>query len=402
MVKIAVLGYGTVGGGVVDLIHINADEIAKHLGEEVQLGYILDLRTFPNDPYESYIVSDFEKIISDQDVKIVCEALGGTEPAYSFTKRLLQQGVSVCTSNKELVANHGPELLEIASNHKCNYMFEASVGGGIPIIRPMQSSLAQEKIVSITGILNGTTNFILTKMERENSDFNVVLKEAQDVGYAELNPEADVEGHDACRKIAILSSLAYGKTVDFAEIETKGITKISQIDFEYAKQFGMTIKLLATSKMVEDKCFAAVAPCMIAKNHPLYGVNEVFNAVLVKGNMVGNTMYYGPGAGKYPTASAIVADVLDCARHLGIAVKTSWSKEKQELASNAEACSKYFVRVESGEKELVQELFGELNASCEIIADEFGFITNEVSQAQLNTYVAKLQSVRSVLRMEEA
>ena len=274
-------------------------------------------RIFPGDPYEDKIVHDVEVILNDPEVQIICETMGGLKPAYEFTKRALMSGKSVCTSNKELVATYGPELIQIAHEHTCNYLFEASVGGGIPIIRPLNYSLTAEKIDAISGILNGTTNYILTKMEREGAAFEEVLKEAQEKGYAERNPEADIEGYDACRKIAILSSLMCGKNVRYQDIYTEGITKITADDFKYAKVMDCTIKLLGLAKEENGGLYAMVSPFLISKNHPLSMVNDVFNAVCVHGNMLGDSMYYGRGAGKLPTASAVVSDVVDCARHIG-------------------------------------------------------------------------------------
>ena len=317
MIQVAVLGYGTVGSGVVEVIETNKEDIDKKAGEKLNVKYILDLRDFPGDPYENKVVHDYNMIVNDPEVSVICETMGGIKPAYDFTKQALLAGKSVCTSNKELVANHGPELIRIAKENHCNYLFEASVGGGIPIIRPLNYSLTAEKIDAITGILNGTTNYILTKMDENGADFADVLKEAQDNGYAERNPEADVEGYDACRKIAILSSLMKGEHVHYEDIYTEGITKISQADFAYAKKLNHSIKLLALSKDTDDGFFAMVAPFMIPKEHPLYSVKDVFNAVYVHGNMLGDSMYYGRGAGKLPTASAVVSDVVDCARHPG-------------------------------------------------------------------------------------
>ena len=332
MIQIAVLGYGTVGSGVVEVIETNKADINKKAGEDLAVKYILDLRDFPGDPYENKVVHDYDVILKDSEVKIICETMGGTKPAYDFTKQALLAGKSVCTSNKELVAAHGPELLRIARENQCNYLFEASVGGGIPIIRPLNYSLTAEHIDRITGILNGTTNYILTKMDREGADFEDVLKEAQDKGYAERNPEADVEGYDACRKIAILSSLMTGKTVHYEDIYTEGITKITSADFKYAKQMNKSVKLLALSQDTEDGFFAMVAPFMISREHPLYSVNDVFNAVYVHGNMLGDSMYYGRGAGKLPTASAVVSDVVDCARHQGMTIMCFWDEEKLNVA----------------------------------------------------------------------
>ena len=252
MVKIAVLGYGTVGSGVVEVIERNRMLIEKRVGKRLEVKYVLDIRDFPGDPYEDRIVHDAERILKDPEVKIICETMGGIEPAYTYSKRALEAGKSVCTSNKELVAAHGAELIALSEKHGCNYLFEASVGGGIPIIRPLNCALTAERVVEITGILNGTTNYILTRMEKDGADFGTVLKEAQQKGYAERNPEADVEGYDACRKIAILTSLIAGRTVDFGEIHTEGITGITPEDFQYARAMGRTIKLLAVSREEED------------------------------------------------------------------------------------------------------------------------------------------------------
>ncbi len=273
MIQIAVLGYGTVGSGVVEVINTNHESINKKAGEEINIKYVLDLREFPGDPVEDVLVHDYETIINDPEVQIIVEVMGGVEPAYTFTKRALEAGKCVCTSNKELVARHGLELLEIAREKDINYLFEASCGGGIPIIRPLNSSLTADEIDEISGILNGTTNYILTKMAEENADFEDVLKEAQEKGYAERNPEADVEGYDACRKIAILSSLAFGCHVDYEDIYTEGITRITVEDVKYAKGLGMSIKLLATSKREDGRFYAMVSPVLVGQDSPLYSVN---------------------------------------------------------------------------------------------------------------------------------
>ena len=362
MIKIAVLGYGTVGSGVVEVIEKNKDMVNKKAGEELSIKYILDLRDFPGDPYESKVVHDYQTIVNDPEIQIICETMGGTGAAYEFTKQALQAGKSVCTSNKELVAAHGPELLTMAKEHKCNYLFEASVGGGIPIIRPLNYSLTAERIESITGILNGTTNYILSKMEKEGADFDAVLKRAQEKGYAERNPEADVEGHDACRKIAILSSLMLGENVDYRKIYTEGITKITAMDFAYAKEMDMSIKLLAMSKEVGNETLAMVAPFMISAEHPLHMVNGVFNAVFVHGNMLGDSMYYGKGAGKLPTASAVVSDVIDCARHIGKVIMCFWDATDAKLMNVEEAENKFFFRVKSGNEDKVKAVFGEVKS----------------------------------------
>ena len=401
MVKVAVLGYGTVGSGIVEVIKTNQDMVNKKAGDEIDVKYILDLRDFPGDPYENLVVHDVEIILNDPEVLVIAEAMGGVEPAYTFTKRALSAGKSVCTSNKELVAKHGAELIELARANKCNYMFEASVGGGIPIIRPLNASLTPERVDGITGILNGTTNYILTKMEKEGSDFDTVLKEAQDKGYAERNPEADVEGYDACRKVAILSSLIYGKNVNFENIYTEGITKITTNDFAYAKKAGYTIKLLAMSKEVDGKYFAMVTPCMINDQNPLYFVNDVFNGILVHGNTLGNTMYYGAGAGKLPTASAVVSDIIDCVKHLGKTVFCFWDKEELTLSSMDDSVKRFFVRVKDADFAKAKEVFGDVEEIDAQIAGEKGFFTQAMSEKAFKEKSAQVGEIISRIRVEE-
>ena len=320
--------------------------------------------------------------------------MGGTGAAYEFTKQALQVGKSVCTSNKELVAAHGPELLTMAKEHKCNYLFEASVGGGIPIIRPLNYSLTAEKIESITGILNGTTNYILSKMEKEGADFDAVLKRAQEKGYAERNPEADVEGYDACRKIAILSSLMLGENVDYRKVYTEGITKITATDFAYAKEMDMSIKLLAMSKEVGDETLAMVAPFMISADHPLHMVNGVFNAVFVHGNMLGDSMYYGKGAGKLPTASAVVSDVIDCARHIGKVIMCFWDATDAKLMNVEEAENKFFFRVKSGNGEKVKAVFGEVKSvKLSGMDEEEAFVTSLMKEKDFTEKYEKIADI---------
>ena len=394
MIKIAVLGYGTVGSGVVEVIEKNKDMVNKKAGEELSIKYILDLRDFPGDPYENKVVHDYQTIVNDPEIQIICETMGGTGDAYEFTKQALQVGKSVCTSNKELVAAHGPELLTMAKEHKCNYLFEASVGGGIPIIRPLNYSLTAEKIESITGILNGTTNYILSKMEKEGADFDAVLKRAQEKGYAERNPEADVEGYDACRKIAILSSLMLGENVDYRKVYTEGITKITATDFAYAKEMDMSIKLLAMSKEVGDETLAMVAPFMISADHPLHMVNGVFNAVFVHGNMLGDSMYYGKGAGKLPTASAVVSDVIDCARHIGKVIMCFWDATDAKLMNVEEAENKFFFRVKSGNGEKVKAVFGEVKSvKLSGMDEEEAFVTSLMKEKDFAEKYEKIADI---------
>ena len=399
MIQVAVLGYGTVGSGVVEVIEKNKAEINKKSGEELNVKYILDLRDFPGDPYEDKVVHDVNMILDDPEVKIICETMGGLKPAYDFTKKALSLGKSVCTSNKELVAAHGPELIRVAHENKCNYLFEASVGGGIPIIRPLNYSLTAEKIDAITGILNGTTNYILTKMDREGADFEAVLKEAQEKGYAERNPEADVEGYDACRKIAILSSLMCCKNVKYEEIYTEGITKITATDFVYARAMGRTIKLLAQSKEVDGKLFAMVAPFMISRDNPLYMVNDVFNAVCVHGNMLGDSMYYGRGAGKLPTASVVVSDVVDCARHIGKVIMCFWDDEDVKVSDVSEARRAFFVRVDVTKEKEAIDTFKSVRVIEADVEGEFAFVTDVMSEKEFNEK-ADAVGIISRIRME--
>lgn len=398
MSKVAVLGYGTVGSGVVEVIKTNQEVINKRVGSEVDVKYILDLRDFPGDPYESLITHDVNVIMEDPEVDIVCEAMGGIGAAYTFTKMALEAGKNVCTSNKALVAEYGPELLALATEHNCNYLFEASCGGGIPIIRPIQTCLLQEQITAIKGIINGTTNYILTKMENEGADFDAVLKDAQALGYAEADPTADIEGHDVQRKIAILSSLAFGNTVFYQDVVTEGITKISIDDFKYMKQLNATIKLLGMSQVVDGQYFAMVAPFVLTKESPLYSVNDVMNAVLVTGNTLGESMYYGAGAGKLPTASAVVADVIDCAMHAEI--PCTWKPEKLTLSSLDDAKRRFFVRVADADEAKAKAAFGDVEFLQPEVAGEVAFVTGIMSEAD---YKKKAEAVNvvSMIRMDK-
>jgi homoserine dehydrogenase len=403
MVNIAVLGYGTVGSGVVEVLNINGDSISKRCGHEINVKYVLDLREFPGDPIQEKIVHDYATIINDPDVKIIVEVMGGVEPAYTFVKEAISKGKSVCTSNKELVAKHGAELLELSKQKSVNFLFEASVGGGIPIIRPLNQSLTADEIEEITGILNGTTNYILTKMSGEGSDFDTVLKEAQQMGYAERNPAADIEGFDACRKIAILSSLAFGMQVDFEDIYTEGITKITDIDIKYAKTMGASIKLLGTSKKEQDHVYAMVAPMLIKPTHPLFSVNNVFNGIFVRGNVIGDVMFYGSGAGKLPTASAVVADVVDAAKHIGTNIMTLWSSKKLKLSDMKYSKHKYFVRLAGNTDEIKEQaalLFGQVEeVKATDVPDEYAFITMCMSEESYQEKAAKLSNLVSMIRV---
>ena len=393
--KIAVMGYGTIGSGVVEVLDINKDRIAERAGEPVEVKYVLDLREFPGDPMEDKIVHDYKTIVEDKEVGIVVETMGGVEPAYTFVKAMLEADKSVTTSNKALVAEKGADLIRIAREHNVNFQFEASVGGGIPIIRPLNKCLTADEIEEITGILNGTTNYMLTKMADEGADFDDVLKDAQEKGYAEKDPTADIEGHDPCRKIAILTSLVCGKQVDFEEIHCEGITKISATDIKYAKAMGRSIKLLASSKRVGDNYTALVAPFMLDASHPLCGVNDVFNGVFVHGNVLGDAMFYGSGAGKLPTASAVVADVVDMVKHQHTNIFIDWKPEKVELLDYKESENRFFVRTDSAKTE-VEAVFGKVAYVEGVAAGEYAFTTDLMKEGDFQDKAQKINVLNRI------
>ena len=327
MVNIAILGFGVVGSGCAEVLTANKEKIEAHIGQEIRIKYILDLREFPDSPFGNLIVHDFNTILNDPEVSVVAEMMGGSHPAYDFTKALLSAGKSVVTSNKEVVSTFGVELLEVANANGARYLFEASVGGGIPIIRPLTNDLAANEILSIDGILNGTTNFILTKMKNEGLEFEDVLKEAQRLGYAEANPSADVDGVDAARKIAILAALASGKLVDPKKVSAEGIRNVTPADMEVARKLGYAIKLIGHYEINEEgKIVVSVAPRFVPNSSPLSAIDDVFNGILVRGNMLGDSLFYGKGAGKLPTASAVCADIIDAAfTRASHAKKLSWT-----------------------------------------------------------------------------
>lgn len=404
MINIAVLGYGTVGSGVVEVINTNQDSINRRAGDEIRIKYVLDLRDFPGDPVQEVLVHDYETIVNDPEVDIVVEVMGGLEPAHTFVKRALEAGKSVATSNKALVAKFGPELMDIARNKNINFLFEASCGGGIPIIRALNQSLTADQIDEVTGILNGTTNYMLTKMDMEGSRFESVLKEAQGKGYAEADPTADVEGYDACRKIAILSSLAYGKFLNYEKIHTEGITRITPEDMEYARVMGMSIKLLATSrKLSEDSYYAVVAPFLVGKNNPLYSVNDVYNGIFVHGNVLGDAMFYGSGAGKLPTASAVVADVVDEAKHLHENMPNEWNDQPLPLADPDQVSGRFFVRVQTTDLSLIRSVFGTIEQIQVPKAEgETGFVTAQMTLGQYKAKAAEIKAeILSMIRIKD-
>lgn len=399
MIKVAVLGYGNIGSGVVQVLLKNKETIAKKAGDEIVPACVLDLRDFPGDVMEDKVVKDINLITQNPEISIVVETMGGTKPAYAFVKACLEAGKHVATSNKELVAAHGPELLEIAKAHNVSFLFEASVGGGIPIIRPLVSSITSDAVTEITGILNGTTNYMLTKMSEDGLDYDAVLEDAQERGYAERNPAADVEGHDARRKIAILSSLAFGKYVDYEDVYTEGITKITSADFAYAKVLGSRIKLFGTSKKKDDGSISTmVCPVMITNEHPLFAVNDVMNAILVRGESMGDLMFYGAGAGKLPTASAVVADVVNAARNPKITEIEPYEPGKMTVSDHLKSTHSYFVRVKGSDANAVAESFKAKQIVDAGIADEFGLITAEWAENEFDA-LCENYPVVSVIRL---
>ncbi len=403
MIKAAILGYGTVGSGVYNVIKSNSHLVNERAGQEIEIKYVLDLRDFPGDPVESVLTHDFEDIINDDEVKIVIEVMGGINPAFDFTMRCLEEGKNVCTSNKELVAEHGLELMHTARENDVNYFFEASCGGGIPIIRALNDCLTADDIDEITGILNGTTNYILTEMTENGASFSKVLKEAQKMGYAERDPSADIDAHDPARKIAILSSIVFGSSVDYKDIYTEGIRQITAEDIKYATTLGYAIKLLAEAKRTEDGIRAYVAPFLVEPSHPLYAINGVMNAVYVHGNMLGDAVFTGAGAGSLPTASAVVADVIDAARHDGKRAYCGWKHdEKLVLASNDSVKHKYLVRISTEDEGKANRVFspdGFLDTiSVGELEEEIAFITPELSEEDFETKAKAFGKVISRIR----
>lgn len=402
MVNVSILGYGTIGSGVFQILRENKEIITQRTGGEVRVKSVLDLRDFPGDDAEEVLVHDFSEIDNDESVQIVVETMGGLHPAYEFVKASLEKGRSVCTSNKALVAEYGAELLSIAEAKNCNFLFEASVGGGIPIIRPLKTSLAPDGIEQISGILNGTTNYILTEMTEKGADFNSVLKDAQDKGYAEKDPSADVEGYDTCRKIAILASLAYGRQVDFEDIYTEGITGITGRDINYAKKLGAKIKLCGSCRKSGNGIEAMVAPQLILSGNPLYSVDGVYNAILVRGNMAGDVMFYGQGAGKLATASAVVSDIMDAAKHFNVNIKTIWDSEKLALVQSGKNVSKFFVRLKGTKAEneaKAEKAFGSITPVEAGYNDEYAFITGALTEDVYNSAAEGLGNVLNRIRI---
>ena len=393
--KIAVMGYGTIGSGVAEVLRINRERIAQRAGEPVDVKYILDLRDFPGDEMEGCIIHDYRTIVEDPEIGIVVETMGGVEPAYSFVKAMLEAGKQVTTSNKNLVAAKGAELIQIARKHGVNFQFEASVGGGIPIIRPLNKCLTADEIEEITGILNGTTNYMLTKMAEEGAAFDDVLKDAQEKGYAEKDPTADVEGHDPCRKIAILTSLVCGQQVDYEDIYCEGITKLTPADFAYAKAMNRKIKLLAKSRREQDSYSCMVAPFLLGEEHPLGGVNGVFNGIFVHGNVLGDAMFYGSGAGKLPTASAVVADVVDMVKHTHVNIYINWDQEKIALVDYRDSRNRFFVRSAAERGEIARVFEGAVFVEAGIDG-ESGFTTEEMTEAEFEMRAEEISVINRI------
>lgn len=410
MVNIAIMGHGVVGSGVAEVLIKNGEHIAQKVKNKINIKYILDLRDFPGLSYSELFIKDFEKILNDPEVAVVAEVMGGLHPAYEFTKQCLQNGKSVVTSNKELVACHGAELLRIAEENNVNYLFEASVGGGIPVLRPMAQCLAANDLYEVQGILNGTTNFIMTKMVSDGLGFDEALRLAQELGYAEKDPTADIEGHDACRKICILAALAFGKHVYPESVHTEGITKITPADTAYADFADCVIKLIGKAKLLDDKkCCITVYPAFVSKDNQLSHVDDVFNAVTVRGDAIGDVMFYGRGAGKLPTASAVVADIIDCVKHLKARKYLSWEDgDSTYIADYRKDTVRMYVRlrsaIDSGDaRAQAEKLFGEIKLLGRNGEEpnELAFITPYASEETIRSRLDDLKDceILSTLRL---
>ena len=406
-VKVAILGLGTVGSGVYKLIQKRADVMEKTIGAQMEVKKILvrNINKKREGVDASLLTDNWNDIVEDDEIQIVIEVMGGMEPAKTMILEALRAGKNVVSANKDLIAEEGHVLLATAEEHHVDFLFEAAVAGAIPIIRPMKQCLAVNDISEVVGIVNGTTNYILTKMTEEGMDFSDALEKAQELGFAEADPTSDVEGLDAGRKVAIMASIAFHSRVVFPNVFTEGITKITTEDMKYAKKMDMAIKLLASSKREGDSFSAIVAPRLLSKNHPLCNVNDVFNAVFVRGNMLGDAMFYGSGAGKLPTASAVVADVVDAAKHLHRTVVTRWESKTLELVPNADAKRRFFVRINGEESELksrVDEVFGQVEVvKADGVKGEFAVITGEMTEAEYAQKAEEMPEVVKMIRMAD-
>lgn len=397
--KIAVMGFGVVGSGTVELLDTNKDIIETRCGQKIEVKYILDLRDFPESPYKDKLTKSFDDILNDPEITVVAELMGGKTFAYDYTKRLLQKGVSVVTSNKELVAAYGAELLKIAKENGCNYLFEASVGGGIPIIRPLHQCLAANRFSKIAGILNGTTNYILTKMIYDQKSFDEALAQAQSLGYAEKDPSADVDGHDATRKLCILGSLAFGKHIYPEYVHCSGIREITLDDVEYAENAGYAIKLIGLIENTESGIVATVCPRLVSINNPLSGVNDVFNAIMVTGDAVGDVLFYGRGAGKLPTASAVVGDIIDAVKHKDkeiISLNWSDSDSRDFIRRYKTAPVRIYARIRAVNADRLKELITGLFGYVDFIPrkhrseNELAFITPMMIESEIDERLAEI------------
>ncbi|MBE6696377.1 MAG: homoserine dehydrogenase [Ruminococcaceae bacterium] len=393
MVHIAILGLGVVGSGTADLITQNKDLIKERFGEEVNIKYILDIKDKPESPYSDKIIHDYNVILEDPEVTVVAEVMGGSHPAFEFSMQALSKGKNVVTSNKEVVSNFGDQLLKAASDNNVSYLFEASVGGGIPVLRPLSTDLSANNIKEIVGILNGTTNYILTKMKKEGESFENALAEAQKNGYAEANPSADIDGIDTCRKISILTAIAYGKLINPQSIHTEGIAGIRREDVEAIERTGACIKLLGKSVMTENKeVYVMTAPFVIGNENPLASVDDVFNAVTVKGDFVGDVTFYGRGAGAYPTASAVCGDIMNiisgATANLNI---KPWQASDEMFMSDFSyfACKRYLSFADT-DKNAAQVIFGDVEMIQE--GSEISFITGSITENELSDKVMRLCS----------
>ncbi len=398
MKKIAIIGFGVVGSGVYEIVRKNKQVLTRKAGEEIDIKKILDIRDFSDHEESRLFTKDFNELLNDPEISIVVETMGGIKFAYDYTKALLSAGKSVVTSNKELVAAHGDEFFRIAKENNVRYLYEASVGGGIPIIRPLANDVSANEVEEISGILNGTTNYILTKMFRENDSFDAALKNAQELGYAEKDPTADVDGIDACRKISILMSLVTGKKIDSSNVHTVGIRNITAEDVTYAAAIGCTIKLIGNGFVKNGKANASVEPMLIPESNPLASVVDVFNGVMVKGNMVDNLMFYGRGAGKLPTASAVVGDIVDIVRSPEYNSYYTWGEgDKNAVIPYEDVEAKFFIRITEDKKDKVKEIFGDV----EIIkgVSDYGFVAPIMSVKELDEKLSGLGSVVSKMRL---
>ena len=397
MIRVAILGYGTIGTGVAKVLDENKETVKQNAGDNIEVKRILDLRDFPGDKNESKVTHDFSDILNDKEIDIVVETMGGVKPAFEFVKSALEAGKSVCTSNKALVADHGVELIRIAKEKGVKFYFEASVGGGIPILRPLTTCLVADKIQSIRGILNGTTNYILSKMTSEGASYEEVLKEAQSLGYAEADPTADVEGYDTCRKIAILTTLATGSFTDYNQIDTTGISSITATDISYAKKLKKRIRLLGYSRMEDDALYALVAPYMLGEDDPLYGVNDVFNAITVTGNMLGDVMFYGQGAGRDATASAVVTDIIEVVKRKDIPLDITFEDRGVKVAPAIEMSDRFFLRIKKEDEGALSSL--NIEEKVDGVADgEIGAVSGYMKGSDLAAKLSDNFKPISVIR----